>query len=115
MKLSGYAVFAFIVSALVFYLFYIFFNEVVVASTGYNAMERGLFGWEYSFTKHELLDDRISSNSVLVSSVSYFKFSKLLAEVGLCGVIGIVATALLFLFNKLVNAINNNLGGNEAG
>ncbi len=113
MKLSGYAVFAFIVSALVFYLFYTVFDEVSVASTGYNATERGLFGWEYSFAEHGFTGESSAYKMFLIDSGRNINLSKLLDEIGLCCVFGIVTAVLLFLYNKSVNAIFDNIEGNS--
>ena len=61
---------------------YVFFDEIAEASTGYNATERGLFAWTYSYAEHEFVDDGDGFvQAVLISSGDDLRYGRLALEI----------------------------------
>ena len=97
-----YAFCWFIASGLLFYHFYGFFEEVEVASTGYNAKSSGFHSWSFSFIEHNEVG-HISDSGTSV------RRDRLFLEIRLCLRIGLILSLLLAVFNQLVTIIHNSV------
>ena len=62
---------------------YKFFEDYVVASTGYNETENGLFAWRSSYARHESRVDGDYGQLVLVDSGVVIDYTKLASEIAL--------------------------------
>ena len=88
--------FGVILGALVFYCFYLGFENAEATSTGFNVCSRGLTGWDYSFREHVFENGEGYSEPILIDSERTIKFGALFVEAGLCLVFGFVASFLMF-------------------
>ena len=95
MKVTSYIIVSLSLSAILFYLSYQVFDEVAAASTGYNAKDRGWFGWEYRFVEHsfEIRDDQ--NNPTIIDSGTKIIPDKLISEIMLWSSIGFGTTGVI--------------------
>jgi len=77
-----------ILSATLFGLLYSVSETIKVASTGYNAISRGLFEWYNHYAVHDFVIEGQMAKGILVDSKTTINYDALLKEVTLCGSIG---------------------------
>lgn len=96
MKTHLFIISGLLLSGILFSASFVLFDEVVVASTGYNESEQGWFAWRSSYHNYEFIDDGNSVRSVLIDSGVTIHQSKLAAEIGLWLGVGFGVTALIW-------------------
>jgi len=106
--LKFYMLIALIASGLVFFFFYTFFEQPETESTGYNSKSHGWYGWASSFKEHD------DSSREIVTSGTNIRKDRLLLEIRLCIIIGVVFSILLAMFNKVVNMIHGSVTRHDA-
>ena len=75
-------------SATLFGLLYSVSETIKVASTGYNAISRGLFDWYNHYAVHDFVVEGKLAKGILVESKITINYAALLKEVTLCGSLG---------------------------